>query len=334
MTRDNAGRPGNVFLGFGERPHHRRLYFETYIRLDPVEAMLPGLSAGQVVSDSSVTPPAEFLRTRFYQEWMEPQGWLDRVFLVVDRSPAQIILVVVSRSQADGWADEGVNQRLRLIAPHLRRSVLACQAVSLETLRATTLTDTLNCLSVGAFLIDANGQIVHMNSRGSDMLSQDPLQADVTGPVSLHRAEARQALLQRLARAAQGASGRGKEGSAIAIKSPKCHHYVAHLLPLAPGTSGQVDRHGVAAAVFFQNASPAGPDLATVIQRHYELTPAETRVLLTIIHVGSIQEAASALGITKTTVKTHLRRVFAKTQASGQIELVKLIAGFSPVFSR
>ena len=60
-----------------------------------------------------------------------------------------------------------------------------------------------------------------------------------------------------------------------------------------------------------------------------ELAPAQTRILLTIV-----QEAASTLGIAATTVKTHLRRVFTKKQTSGQAELVKLVAGFSSIFSQ
>ena len=61
MTQDGAGRPG-VFPGFGGPPHYRQLYCDTYIRLDPIDAVLPRLNAGQVVSDSSVTTArAEFL---------------------------------------------------------------------------------------------------------------------------------------------------------------------------------------------------------------------------------------------------------------------------------
>jgi DNA-binding CsgD family transcriptional regulator len=42
-----------------------------------------------------------------------------------------------------------------------------------------------------------------------------------------------------------------------------------------------------------------------------------------------VPEAARALGCAETTVKTHLYRVFAKTGATRQADLVKLAAGFS-----
>lgn len=333
MTRDSAGRPG-VFPGFGGQPHYRQLYCETYIRLDPVDAVLPRLNPGQVVSDSSVTPRAEFLKTRFYEEWIRPQGWLDRAFIILDRSPDQIIAFVIARSAREGWADDGVYERMRLIAPHLYRSVLVCQAVGFQRIEARTLVNTLDGLSAGVLLIDRDGQLVHVNASGADMLSEGLLPGTITAKFSAHEPKARQALFEVLARAAKDDTALAGNEFAIPLKSPKGDRYVAHFLPLTSGTRRESGGYEAVAAVFIQKAALTGPGLAPVIARHYKLTPAETRVLLTIVQAESVQEAASTLGVAATTVKTHLRRVFTKTQTSGQVELVKLVAGFSSIFSQ
>ena len=60
----------------------------------------------------------------------------------------------------------------------------------------------------------------------------------------------------------------------------------------------------------------------------YKLTPAEMRVLMTIIQIGGVPEVAPVLGISETTVKTHLQRIFAKTGTSRQADLVKIVAGY------
>jgi DNA-binding CsgD family transcriptional regulator len=65
------------------------------------------------------------------------------------------------------------------------------------------------------------------------------------------------------------------------------------------------------------------------IAKLYGLVPSELRVLLAIVQVGGVPEAAEALGIGGATVKTHLHRLFAKTGTRRQAELVKLVAGFS-----
>jgi DNA-binding CsgD family transcriptional regulator len=61
----------------------------------------------------------------------------------------------------------------------------------------------------------------------------------------------------------------------------------------------------------------------------YDLTPAESRVL-ELVCEGATQEAiADALGIARSTVKTHLLHVFEKTGCSRQVDLVKLVARLS-----
>ena len=55
-------------------------------------------------------------------------------------------------------------------------------------------------------------------------------------------------------------------------------------------------------------------------------------MLLAVVQVGGVPEVAEALGIGEATVKTHLQRLFAKTDTSRQAELVKLWRG-SPTLS-
>ncbi len=52
-------------------------------------------------------------------------------------------------------------------------------------------------------------------------------------------------------------------------------------------------------------------------------------MLLSIVEIGGVAEVAEVLGIARTTVKTHLRHVFEKTNTSRQADLVKLVAGYS-----
>jgi len=52
-------------------------------------------------------------------------------------------------------------------------------------------------------------------------------------------------------------------------------------------------------------------------------------VLFAIVEVGGVPQVAEVLGIAASTVKTHLGRVYEKTGAARQVDLVKLVAGFS-----
>jgi len=50
------------------------------------------------------------------------------------------------------------------------------------------------------------------------------------------------------------------------------------------------------------------------------------------VEVGGAPEVAEAFGISVNTVKSHLQRIFSKTGASRQADLVKLLSGFASPF--
>ena len=56
-------------------------------------------------------------------------------------------------------------------------------------------------------------------------------------------------------------------------------------------------------------------------------------MLIAIVEIGGAPEVAEALGISETTVKFHLRRLYEKTGGRRHADLVKLVAGFASLAS-
>ena len=97
--------------------------------------------------------------------------------------------------------------------------------------------------------------------------------------------------------------------------------------PRAPVFSSQSD---------MMNGSPstAGADATTreatvqiePLRTRYELTPAESRVCEAMFRLGTLERARGEFGITRNTIKSHLRNVFSKMNVSTQGELMKTLA--------
>jgi DNA-binding CsgD family transcriptional regulator len=76
------------------------------------------------------------------------------------------------------------------------------------------------------------------------------------------------------------------------------------------------------------------PEVAPVLpmeylQSAYGLRPKEARLACELAAGRTVEEAADTLAITYETARTHLRRVFVKTETSRQSELVALLVRLS-----
>jgi DNA-binding CsgD family transcriptional regulator len=150
----------------------------------------------------------------------------------------------------------------------------------------------------------------------------------IGGQLVAREAQANQDLRKAVANAGVGmAAARG----ALSLIANDGARYVAYLMPLASLARNGIEAplKTVAAAVFVSKVELDGQSYGACVARAFGLTPAELRVLLAIVDVGGVPETSQTLGIAETTVKTHLSRVFSKTGASRQADLVKLAAGFA-----
>lgn len=329
-SRDAVSKEASAAYQFGLEPHYVRLYVEEYAKLDPT---LPGYFFAEVeepIHVPDVMAYDEFLQTRFYKEWSRPQGIVDSLNAVLDRSTTTAAMFVVFRHERDGLVDEEARRRMRLIVPHIRRAVLIGNVIRLKKAEAASFADVLDGINAGMFLIDAQGRIVHANARGHALLADGALLHAVGQKLSARDACAEQALHDVFLAAGSGDAAVGIKAIALPLKARDGEHYVANVLPL---TSGARRRTGLTyravAALFVHKAALEAPSPPEVIAKSYKLTATELRVLLAIVEVGGVPEVAEALGIAETTIKTHLGRVFQKTGTGRQADLVKLVAGFA-----
>jgi DNA-binding CsgD family transcriptional regulator len=236
---------------------------------------------------------------------------------------------VVMRHERHGPADAGARRRMLLLAPHFRRAVNIGKIIDLKRVEAAALADTLDGLAAGMFLVDSGGSIVHANAAGNAALAEETVAQRAAGKLALVDADAQRTLREIFIAARDGDAAIGSKGIAVPLNARDGERWVAHVLPLTSGTRRKAGQdYSAVAAVFVRKAAFDLPHPMDVISSTFKLTPAEMRILMMIVQVGGVPDIARVLGISETTVKTHLQHVFEKTGTQRQADLVKLVAAY------
>lgn len=300
------------------------LYNDDIIQIWGGAARLAELPLEEPVLNSQVTGPDVWEATRFYREWVRPLGLVDQVGIALARDRTMIGNVGLGRHESAPPLTDAEMEGLRFLAPHLRRAAIISRLLDGTTSAANTFEAALDLACSAVVLVAEDMSIIHANAAARTMLKNgDPI-LTVGGKLALLRElvpNRLQAGVELAARAEQNLERRGigvaakfRDGTALAIQ----------IMPLERRTlRGGLDRRA-AAAVFIGDAVAPLEMPADALRLLYELTPAEQRVFELVVSGQPTAGIAERLGVAPSTVRTHLLRVFAKTDCHTRVALMKL----------
>jgi DNA-binding CsgD family transcriptional regulator len=329
-SKDTIRKTGNVFYVFGVEPDFVQSYFDRYVKLDPFTTTRYFFPVEHVISTKDIMSHDEFRQTTFFKEWARPQGWCDFVSASLDKSTTTYAECGIFWHERNGVATDVARRRLGLLIAHIRRAMLIGKVIESQKVEAAVLADTLDTIAAALILVDAAGRVVHANARGLAMLAEACFIRGAGGKLEAIDAQVNRLLQDIFESAKAGDVAIGAKGVAVPLSARDGERYVAHVLPLTSGARRRVaTAYSAVAAVFVRKAVLDLPHPLEALAGAYKLTPAEMRVLMMIVQIGGVPEVAPVLGVSETTVKTHLQHIFGKTGTSRQADLIKLVAGQS-----
>ena len=273
---------------------------------------------------------AVVLANRYYREWARPQGLIDFLGLNLMRSADRIAELGFGRHESAGLVTDRDIRRLRLLAPHLRRAIAITDLLDMKSLEVEAFGGALDALAAGILLVSGDGAILHANKAAAAMLARGTPIATARRKLRVIDPVANGRLLRLIALAVANDVNADGGGVGMALPGRAGEMATAYVLPLACGELRNRLEPRAVAAVF------VAPDLKLPISgldavaEAFGLTPAETRLLDRLAQGESIADAAAAMNVSATTVKTHRSRLLVKTGARRQTEMIALVHRLVP----
>jgi DNA-binding CsgD family transcriptional regulator len=274
--------------------------------------------------------------TDYYAEVLRPEGEADSAtgMLVAD-DPDRLSAIAIHYESRIGERTNAILQPLlQHLAGRLRRAIDINRVIARAAPTPIGDAGLLHLIAAPAFIVDDRLRLLAANRAADTLLAErDVMRAcpgdrlQLTDPVT-HQAFA--ALVEQIClRPAAASASRPlddlviehpAQGFALTVLPVRRNNQRTALqgvLPLfVPGT--------VALAILRPLLPPASDPAAQLSQR-YGLTRSEIRLALALREGGTLSAVADRLGVSRETVRSHLRSVFAKTGTHRQRELVALV---------
>lgn len=285
---------------------------------------LRNIPLGQVYRDHEVHGREKLQRSRVWQEWMQPQDMYGGMACRLAENGEAFWFFDVQRGrQQEGFDDDDVALLAKLY-PVLRRIAEVRRHLGRVSIQRDEARGALDALAMGIVVIDQDLRIVYANEGADEIL------AEPDGALSLRQGRifARQPAEQRLLRqlveaAAQGVSDplAQRRSSMILRGSDRAHSLSACVMPAASPLLAGARRKVMIALRRLDMAT----DLVACARQLFDLTETEARFASALTSGLSLTEAAEAQGVRISTARTHLARIFQKTDTHQQSQLVSLL---------
>ena len=280
-------------------------------------------------SNLDIPNPERFPESRFYREWIVPQGvayaaasnilregpWLTQVFL--QRSPSQ-----------PPFSREEMAMFNRLV-PHMQRAFQMRQRFTDMQLGQNLLASSLDVLAMPTLLFDEFGRLSHTNRSADALLSGRRALWVEHGHLVTRDAETTRNLNLELSKALRASQGEAAELNGVVSLARRGR--MPLVLMLAPMRfKGEVRMHG--AALLFVFDPEATPSItADMVRQLFGLSRKEAELAAALCSGKTLDDLAAERGTSINTVRTQLKSVFNKTGTSRQADLVSLLLA-SPAY--
>ncbi|WP_167383566.1 helix-turn-helix transcriptional regulator [Bordetella genomosp. 12] len=336
---------GGFFFLHGIDQEQVDLYVQKYYHADLWKLALDSrnlYATGSVLIGDDLVPRRTLLASSFYKECLSRNENMVQLLsgIVFGSESTTSLPTTCSFFRGNHQADFGAIERarLKLLLPHLSRSLGVMQRLRSSELTLATSRAALDRVPSAVLLLDRNGYVTFSNVAATRMLAaEDGLylrrrlinqkQAELVGATSTTSKAIKAAIQATLSVDPYAVQHFSKSVTVQHLSSRD--NYVLQFSALGSHNEFGADSDVFAAIIFISDSAEMVNIDLTALQESYGLTTMEARVAVTLVERASTKDAADALGVSPHTVRTHLKSIYGKLGVDTRTRFVKLMLGLA-----
>jgi DNA-binding CsgD family transcriptional regulator len=286
------------------------------------------LTPGSVRTSHIMCSRQALLASEWYADYCRPLNISQGIGATIHKD--SMLTSNVAIFAGDDRADFGGEEiaLLKALMPHMQRALKIHMHLAEASLKQGEFVEAMEPLAVGVILVTASARVLFANRSARRILdNRDGLMIDRQG-LRAGRSRETNALHALIGCTAASCGHRASSsGGGLNVTRPNGRRALQVLVsPIRPQQTLHLGERAVA-AIYVTDPEQVSERPEVVLIRLYGLTRAEAKVAALIVRGMSARQAAEGLAISYNTVKSHLKRVFAKTGTNGQGDLIRLIVG-------
>ena len=208
---------------------------------------------------------------------------------------------------------------IEALAPYLRSALRGYVALERERFKASVAGEAIRKLSFGWLTLDTAGRLLDADTGARRLIdSGTVLRHGQGGRLAARNREVDREIIETVS--AIAAAPQGRPRALVLNRDPWLDMLFVstHRRPLPANP-------GAAIIVYVHSDGWSSADRCDQLAELFHLIPSEARLALALSRGMSIAEAAGELGITIETARTYSKKIYAKTGARGQADLVRFV---------
>jgi DNA-binding CsgD family transcriptional regulator len=231
----------------------------------------------------------------------------------------------IHRPRAGGHYSNADRRKAALLVPHIQRAFRVSRRLTGVSLAHDAAFGALDRIDTGVILLDRSRRIIYANGLAEIFLRDFPEIGVSNGRLTLRDPVMDGQLAALVCGATETADGQHRcPPTALAVPRDKDPPFTLALAPFRPRWS-RLNGQPALALVFMRDPSRIYID-PDQLRDLFGLTRAEAGIAIDLVRGMSLAEIAAAHGVGGETVRSHVKKILAKTGTRRQAEAVALIA--------